>query len=79
MLITLSTIGATIIITQSYAFKWLRKLVNNKFIKCSLCVGFWVGLILYSIKYTICFDSVLYGLIGSISSYTYYLITKDLE
>lgn len=76
MLTILATVGLTTIINSSYLFKGVRSffIFNkhlHKFIHCPMCVGFWSGLFLsgYSLKY---------ALAGSISSYTWYLITKEL-
>ena len=43
-----SAVGITIIINLSYALSGFRKLLSKskvlgKFIKCPMCVGFWIG------------------------------------
>lgn len=86
----LATIGLTFIITLFYIFEWLRnylKRISPKFlgkgIKCPACVGFWSGLIIRCIQilhFNLIFDVdlILYGFIGSIVSYTVYLLIKPL-
>lgn len=88
----LSTIGITLIITQSYIFKGTRNYILKKsatlgkLISCSQCVGFYIGLIVQLIIiihdksgfYFNVFDLyyLLYGPIGSLVSYTFYLLIK---
>lgn len=90
----LSTIGATLIITQSYLFKNLREKLNNKnkkigkLFSCSQCMGFHIGLIVQFIIilnirkefifYWYDFNIILYGFIGSFVSYLTYLLIKPL-
>lgn len=81
--IVISSIGLTNIINSSYVFSGVRRILSfspilARFIKCPVCVGFWVGLVLYSVEHGLCFKSFLYGCIGSVSSYTWYLLTKSL-
>jgi len=56
--ITFAGIGATMIITESYLFKAIRDAIDPKrypylakFVKCPMCVGFWVGMIFQTIVY----------------------------
>lgn len=43
-----SAIGTTIIISIGSIFKPMRdSFPNNKLIRCPMCLGFWVGVILY--------------------------------
>jgi hypothetical protein len=88
----LSTIGATLIITQSYILKPLRKKIlkiNNffgKLLHCSQCCGFWVAMIIETLLliYHNQFDLnsliiiILYGFIGSFISYLTYLLIRPL-
>jgi len=90
----LSTIGLTLIITNSYLFKNIRiqaKKMNptlGKLISCSQCTGFHISLIIQFIilikernglSFNI-FDLyyILYGFIGSLLSYITYLLIKPL-
>lgn len=88
----LSTIGATLIITQSYIFKHLREKIlkkNNffgKLLHCSQCCGFWMGMIIKTLL-LIYYNQfvlisliiiVLYGFIGSFISYLTYLLIRPL-
>lgn len=90
----LSTIGATLIVTQSYIFKSFRERIQKfnttlgKLFKCCMCMGFWMGLV---IQFVIllhermefvfyCSDVyyILYGFIGSFVCYLIYLLIKPL-
>ena len=73
-----SGVALTLIITQSYLFKPLRDKIKNKhlnkLINCPMCLGFWVGLLVF-------FNPFLYleiGLITSLFSYITYLVLKPL-
>jgi hypothetical protein len=51
MLQLLGYVGITFILTRAGIFRWLRELGPKSwrdFISCSLCTGFWVGLVLSS-------------------------------
>ena len=90
----LSTIGATLIITQSYIFKGVRdkiSSINNnlsKLIKCPQCTGFYVSIIVQFIillkirgEFLFFFSDLyylLYGFIGSFVCYITYLLMKPL-
>jgi hypothetical protein len=88
----ISTIGLTFIITQFYIFKNIREFINNKsklfgkLFSCTACMGFWCGLFVktmlllyYNTLYSnSIFIILIYGFIGSIVSYTFYLIIKPL-
>ena len=79
-----ATVGLTIIINFSYALSGVRYLLSyyefiDKFLSCSMCVGFWVGGILrYYDGHHDPYDVLLYAVIGSISSFTWYLLMKEL-
>ena len=52
--------------------------VRNKFIRCPMCMGFWVGVFM-SLGYGYRgFNVVGYGFMGSVVSYTWWLLMKDL-
>jgi len=90
----LSTFGATMIITNSFLFKGIRKFMCSKNIylgklfKCTQCVGFHVALmmqflILIHERNGLLFNwidiyFILYGFIGSIFCYIGYLLLKPL-
>ena len=90
----LSSIGATLIITQSYLFKPVREKalkispVLGKLFKCSMCMGFWISLIIQLVilfkermefvLYWSDFYYILYGFIGSFVCYVTYLLIKPL-
>jgi len=94
LILILSTIGATLIITQSYIFKPIREKacnINNhlgKLISCSQCVGFYVAIIFQFIIllnerngfifYLSDIYYILYGFIGSFVCYVVYLLIKPL-
>lgn len=90
----LSTIGATLITTQSYLFKSIREKINDinpklgKLVKCTQCSGFYWGII---IQYIILIHErnnlifyysdlyyIIYGFIGSFICYLTYLLLKGL-
>lgn len=89
-----STIGSTLIITQSFAFKKIREKANDinsilgKLLKCSQCTGFYMALICQFIIlfkerglfifYWTDFYFILYGFIGSLFCYLTYLLIKPL-
>lgn len=72
--------GATMIITISRLFKPIQSL--NKFFKCPMCIGFWVGVSIQTINYQPNIEFItkafLFGCITSISSYTWYILMKPL-
>ena len=90
----LSTIGATMIITQSYIFKPLRNKLNDinkslgKLFRCPQCIGFYISIIIQFIiliheRNGFIFNwidlyYIIYGFIGSFISYTTYLLLKPL-
>ena len=81
--VVIATIGITIIINFSRVLSKFRGLLSNvgfnKFIICPMCVGFWVGGILKFYKCEFIFyDVLLYASIGSISSYSWFLLMKNL-
>jgi len=70
----IASVGMTIIITQSTLFKKPRDIVFAKtvmpwktFLMCPICIGFWAGIISFSIlgKNFSIFDMFLYGCVGS--------------
>jgi len=84
----LPTIGATIIITQSYIFKGFRNFLSKKSKKlgklfsCPMCMGFWVGNIFFLVKILLSignfipidfYNSFLFGCETSLLSYIVYL------
>ena len=90
----LSTIGATMIITQSYIFKPLRNKIDNynktlgKLLRCPQCAGFYISIIIQFIILIherngfifgwIDLHYIMYGFIGSFISYLVYLLLKPL-
>lgn len=74
----LSTIGLTTIVTQSKLFKPFREysLKYTTLFKCTLCFGFWSGLIIYFLPKSL--EFIKYGLISSIVCYLFYLLTAEL-
>lgn len=94
LIFILSTLGLTLIITNSYLLKPLREKINEvnpffgKMIKCSQCTGFWVSLFVQFII-LICerggflffwtdIHFILFGFIGSFICYVVYLLIKPL-
>lgn len=75
----LGVVGGTLIITKSILFKSIREWVTKKSmflgegISCPMCVGFWMGIIVYLLNV---YDLSIFikGLSGSIVSY--YVINK---
>jgi hypothetical protein len=94
LIFLLATVGATLIITLSYLFKPVRIKANKvspvlgKLLKCSQCAGFYIALIIQFIilihdRNGILFNwidlyYIIYGFIGSLSSYVTYLFIKPL-
>ena len=90
----LATIGATLIITQSYIFKIIREKAQKinpslgKLFKCTQCSGFYVAIIIQLIIlmkergeiifYYSDLYYVIYGFIGSFVCYLTYLLIKPL-
>lgn len=88
----LSTIGATLILTQSYLFKRTRDKAQEmneslgKLLKCCQCSGMYVGsiiktlLIIYYSQLTMMSIIIIitYGFIGSFVCYLTYLLIKPL-
>ncbi|MCK9416670.1 hypothetical protein M0Q97_08445 [Candidatus Dojkabacteria bacterium] len=90
----LSTIGATLITTQSYLFKSTREKINKinpklgKLVKCPQCSGFYWGIIIQFIilihqrnSFIFYFTDlyyIIYGFIGSFVCYLIYLLIKGL-
>lgn len=95
-----STVGLTLIITHSKLFKPFRGLCDKihkklgNYVKCSQCVGFLSGIIIYLLQnvqllliykyltvflfYKFYFELVIYGFIGSFVSYVIYLLLCPL-
>jgi len=79
----LSTIGLTIIVTQSKLFEPLRKgagKIHSKLeylLNCPMCFGLWSGIIVYILQ-THKVDFLLYGFMGSFISYLAYLLIHPL-
>lgn len=73
--------GITNILTQSYIMEWYRDLFKKNeylsyLVKCTMCTGFWVGLIvsfIYSIpeinKLNIILSAIFHGIIISYIAY----------
>ena len=94
LIFSLSTIGATMITSQSYLFKPIREYgqkINKhigKLLTCTQCSGFHWGIITQIIIelnkrndiifYWTDFYFILYGFIGSFISYLTYLLIKPL-
>jgi len=92
LLFILSTIGLTLIITQSYLFRPFREKMNNintklgKLFNCCQCMGFWCGMIIETLllvynqelSYLSLIIILLFGFIGSFVSYLTYLLMKPL-
>lgn len=89
----LISIGLTFIIVLSYIFNKIRNSISKKsktlgkLVKCTMCVGFHVGvlvkfLLMYYYGHTFIYDDiiiiVLYGFISSLCSYVLYLLIKPL-
>ena len=77
----LATFGLTMIVTNSFLFKWVRNWADTKNIyisklfKCNQCFGFWAAIIVYILMiYGVYF--ILYGFIGSIFCYLIFLLIK---
>ena len=73
----LSSVGMTLFITRSYLTKNLKSTANEHietFLNCPMCIGFWIGIIVYPIIYAPEWNCILYGFISSLSSY--YIINR---
>jgi len=79
----LSTIGLTIIVTQSKLFEPIRKgagKIHSKLeylLNCPMCFGVWSGILVHIIQ-THKLDFLIYGFIGSFVSYLAYLLIRTL-
>ena len=79
-----ATIGLTLIITKSKLFEPFRNWCLKKsellgyLTKCPLCIGFWSGLLVFSIEKIYIGDFIIYSFIGSFVSYVGYLILYPL-
>ena len=77
----IACIGLTLIITQSQIFKPIRDFVESKneklgeLINCSMCTGFWVG-ILMSVVYS--YDILVVGFGSSLFSWIVSIIANLL-
>lgn len=90
LIFILSTIGLTLIVTQSYLFKPIRNIASKmhpslgKLLNCTMCFGFYTGmfiktLLLYNNQEIISLSIILiYGFIGSFVCYLTYLLIKGL-
>lgn len=76
----LGLIGATIIFTWSTLFEKVRA-IYPKFLRCSMCVGFWVGClgIFLDGKPHEVYEAFLNGTTVSLLSFTTYLILTRLQ
>lgn len=82
----LTTIGITIIITEGWIFKPLRKRLIRfnktlgKLFSCPLCLGWWVGLILYSVMYNrFGLENIYYAFSSSSVCYLFYCVLEFLN
>ena len=92
IIFSLSTIGLTLIITQSYIFDNIRHVAHKlsptfgKLLKCSQCSGMYSGaiiktlLLIYNDEFIVSslIIILIYGFIGSLLSYLTYLLIKPL-
>jgi hypothetical protein len=74
---TLIAYGLTLILTKGNIFNKIRP--NKKFFKCSMCIGFWVGIFLFAINgytelFTFKYNLINPILLGSLSSGTSYFL-----
>jgi len=73
----LCSYGLTQILLYGHIFDRIRP--DKKFFKCSMCIGFWVGLILYSLNgytdlYSFEYNFINPLLLGCLSSGTSYIL-----
>lgn len=81
----LSCYGATSILTTGAIFEPIRARLNKKFLRCSQCVGFWVGIVFYCAFHLVGVDLFpepfvgvfLFGCISSGASYILSSIVDD--
>lgn len=90
LIFILSTIGLTLIVTQSYLFKPIRNIASKmhpslgKLLSCTMCFGFYSGIFIKTLllsynKETISLSIILiFGFIGSFVCYLTYLLIKEL-
>lgn len=78
-----STVGLTMIVTQSRLFGPMRDLCGKihkglgYLMGCPMCFGLWAGILVYFLQiYNV--DFILYGFMGSIFSYISYLALMPL-
>ncbi len=70
-------IGLTIIVTQSSIFKPVRMFLSKRskylgdLVSCSLCFGFFAGIICFFLNKWQYSEFIFYGFIGAIISWTY--------
>lgn len=83
LIFVLATAGLTKILTQGSVFDKIRP--KNKFFRCPMCVGFYIGLILFT-AFWVCgihlisiapLGAVLFPFIGSISSFILCTLVDD--
>lgn len=67
--------GLTSILMYSSLFEKLRRKFNVDFFKCPLCIGFWSGIVVYSL-FAGAFDLGILLIYGMISSGTTYILDK---
>lgn len=90
LLFCLSTVGATIIVTEGAIFEPMRLAVKarsywlGKLVSCSMCFGVWCGwaitaLMLWSTGETPHAYHVLWGFASSFLSYTAMLVQNTIE
>lgn len=90
LIFILSTIGLTLIVTQSYIFKPIRTIACKiheslgKLLSCTMCFGFWSGMFIKTLlllhnQETLALSIILiFGFIGSFVCYLTYLLIKGL-
>lgn len=71
-------VGATLIFTWSSLFDGVRE-IYPKMLKCSMCVGFWVGIFGGIARQKDVVDTFLLGTTVSIVSFITYLILLRLQ
>lgn len=85
LLFILVCYGMTQILVYGSIFEKIRNKLKYKFFKCSMCMGFWVGIIVFILFYyneiklfdNICIGGFLYGCVSSGTSYALCSIFSD--
>ena len=74
----LGLVGATIIFTWSTLFARIREIYPT-FLKCPLCVGFWVGLAGAALRHENFLNAFLTGAGVSLLAFTTHLVLEKLQ